>query len=115
MQNYLVKLLFNIHIDDENDRSQFDEQIRMVKSFSPEEAFFKARAMGRDEESTFLNAANQLVTWHFVDVLELYALNNYEDGQQLFSLSRKEEDHTTFITFIKQKAMELQTKSLSFA
>jgi hypothetical protein len=114
MQNYLVKLLFNINIDDGNDRSQFDEQVRLVKSFSPEEAFFKARSIGRDEESTFLNAENKPVTWQFVDVLELYAMHNLEDGQILYTRSKKEEDHQTYITFIKQKAMELQTKNLSY-
>lgn len=115
MKNYLVKLLFNINIDDGNDRSQFDEQIRMIKSCSPEEAFFKARTIGREEESTFLNAENKLVSWHFVDVLELYALNSYDDGEVLYSTGHKEADHQSYIRYIKQKAIELQTKNLSFA
>lgn len=115
MKNYLVKLLFNINIDDGKDRSQFDEQMRLIKSCSPEEAIFKARTIGREEESTFLNAENKLVSWQFVDVIELYALNSLDDGEVLYSNGRKESDHQSYITYIKQKAIELQTKNLSFA
>ncbi len=113
MQNYLVKLLFNIHIDDRNDCSKFDEQIRIIESNSAEEAFFKARSIGQNEEESFLSANNEIITWHFVDVLDVYDLSNMADGQLLYSCSKKDDDHQSYIKFIKQKALELQIKNLS--
>lgn len=114
MQSYLVKLLFNININEGEDRKQFDEQIRLIKSCSPEEAFLKARSIGRDEEEIFLNAENKLVNWQFIDVVELIALDQAGDGDHLYSNSLKENDHGSYIQFIKQKAMELQSKNLTF-
>ena len=115
MQNYIVKLLFNISIDKGSDRSQFDEQIRIIKSWNAEDAFHKARAIGYKENETFVNAQNKLVCWEFVDVTEVYALDDYKDGDQIFSSSVTEKDHKTYISFIKQKAMEVQIKNLTFA
>ena len=115
MQTYIVKLLFNISIDNGNDRSQFDEQTRIIKSWSAEDAFHKARAIGYKEDETFVNTENKLVSWQFVDVTEVYPMEDYKDGDQIFSNSRQEKDHQSYITFIKQKAMEVQIKNLTFA
>ena len=49
MQKYLAKLMFNINIDNGTDASQFDEQIRIIESHSVEDAFHKARGIGRKE------------------------------------------------------------------
>lgn len=115
MKNYIVKLLFNINIDEGNDRSQFDEQIRVIRAWSAEDAFMKAKSLGREEEEIFLNAENKLVKWQFVDVMELYALDDMIAGQLLFSTSHQAEDHQSYIKFIKQRSMEVQIKHLSFA
>ena len=53
MEKYLAKLMFNINIDNGNDASQFDEQIRIIESPSLEEAFYKARVIGKKEEEVW--------------------------------------------------------------
>jgi hypothetical protein len=115
MKQYLVKLMFNINIDNGNNTSQFDEQMRVVEAHSSEDAFFKARAIGKKEEETFLDSDNKLISWHFIDVAEIYPLENIKDGEQVFSNTRKIKDTRSFISFIRQKSMEIQAKNLTFA
>lgn len=115
MSTYLVKLMFNINIDHGNHTSQFDEQIRLVEAINEEEAFHKARAIGRHEEETFINSEKKLVLWKFIDVVELYCLSDVKDGQQIYSSTHEKTDTNSFINYIRQKAMVIQAKNLTFA
>lgn len=115
MNRYLAKLMFNISIDNENKTSQFDEQIRVIHAYDLESAFQKARTIGRQEEETFLNKDNKPVSWKFIDVAELYPLEEIKDGEQVYSLTHEKEDTNSFINYIRHKSMMIQTKSLTFA
>ncbi len=115
MQRYLAKLVFNINIDNGNHASQFDEQIRIVESNSLENAFHKARTIGRKEEEVFINQDNKNVNWKFIDVLDLYPLEELKDGDQVYSLTHENEDSKSFINYIRSKSMLIQAKSLTFA
>ncbi len=115
MQNYLAKLIFNINIENGSDVSQFDEQVRLVSSTNLENAFHKARTIGKQEEETFLNTQNNPVHWKFIDVIDVYPLDTLKDGEQVFSLTHEKEDTHSFINYIRQKAMAIQTKNLTFA
>jgi hypothetical protein len=115
MKKFLVKLMFNINIDNGNHTSQFDEQIRIVESNSIENAFQKARGMGKKEEETFVNNNNELVHWKFIDVIDLYELDSLKDGEQVYSNTHEKTDTNSFISYIRQKAMVFQAKNLTFA
>lgn len=115
MQRYLVKLMFNINIDNGSHTSQFDEQVRVIEAHHSEDAFFKARAIGKKEEETFMNTENKPVSWQFIDVAEVYPLENVKDGEQVYSTTRKIKDTRSFISYIRQKSMEIQAKNLTFA
>ncbi len=115
MNRYLVKLVFNINIDNGNNASQFDEQTRIVQAHSLEEAFHKARTIGKKEEDTFTNNENKLVKWQFIDVLDVYELENIKDGEQVYSNTHENTDRYSFINYIRQKAMVIQAKTLTFA
>ncbi|MES2565254.1 MAG: DUF4288 domain-containing protein [Bacteroidota bacterium] len=115
MSTYLVKLMFNINIDQGSHSSQFDEQVRIVEASNEEEAFHKARAIGRHEEETFFNHDNKIVLWKFIDVVDLYCLSNAKDGEQIYSRTHEKTDTNSFITYIREKAMVIQTKNLTFA
>ncbi len=114
MQRYLAKLMFNINIDNGNHDSQFDEQVRVIESHSMEDAFHKARAMGKKEEETFVNKDNKLVHWKFIDVADMYSLDTLKDGEQVYSSTHEKTDTTSFINYIRQKAMVIQAKNLTF-
>jgi Fe-S cluster biosynthesis and repair protein YggX len=115
MNWYLAKLVFNINIDNGNNASQFDEQTRLIQANHLEDAFFKARKIGKQEEEKFLNKENKPVDWKFIDVINLYPLDNVKDGEQIYSNTHLKEDATSFIQFIRQKSMLIQAKNLSFA
>jgi hypothetical protein len=115
MNRYLAKLMFNINIDNQNRTSQFDEQIRVIYSHDFDNAFQKARTIGKQEEETFLNKDNTPVNWKFIDVVELYPLEEMKDGEQVYSLTHEGEDTKTFINYIRHKSMLIQTKNLTFA
>lgn len=115
MNRYLVKLMFNINIDHGQHASQFDEQTRIVESFNADEAFHKARAIGKKEESIFMNQEQQQVKWQFIDVSDIYEIERIKDGEQVYSNTHEIPDHHAFINYIRQKAMVIQAKSLTFA
>ena len=115
MKRYLVKLMFNINIDNGKHAHQFDEQIRIVEAHNQEAAFQKARNIGKKEEETFVNSDNKLVNWQFIDVAELYELESLKDGEQLYSTTHENTERHSFIDYVRQKAMLIQAKSLTFA
>ncbi len=115
MQRYLVKLMFNINIDNGNHASQFDEQIRIVEAYSLESAFQKARIIGKKEEEIFINNENKMVNWQFIDVLDVYELESLKDGEQVYSTTHENTERHSFINYVRQKAMLIQAKSLTFA
>lgn len=115
MNWYIAKLVFNINIDNGTHTSQFDEQVRLIKGVSMEDAFFKARHLGKKEEDSFINKENKSVNWKFIDIADIYELQNAIDGEQLYSTTHEKEDSDSFIKLIRHKSMVIQTKSLTFA
>lgn len=114
MQQYLAKLMFNIHIENGKNHTQFDEQIRLIEANSYETAFQKARSLGKHEETIFLNKDNKTVSWKFIDVTELFALQNFKDGEELFSITHEDQNPNSYIDYIREKSIEVQVKSLTF-
>lgn len=114
MSLYLAKIVFNINIDNGKHIKQFDEQTRLIEAKNVEDAFFKARKIGMKEEESFVNQENKAVKWQFIDVVDLYPLQEISDGEQIYSSTVEREDAQSFIQFIKQKSMLIQTKTLTF-
>ena len=115
MTRYLAKLVFNIDIENGENSSQFDEQTRIIEAKSLQDAFFKAKQEGKKEEVIFYNQNNQAVSWKFIDVAELYSLDELKDGEQVYSTTHESVNARTFIDLIKQKSMIIQTNFLTFA
>ena len=53
MNWYLTKIVFRIVCGEGKHTPQFDEQLRVIAADNKEEAFYKARAIGKDEEEFF--------------------------------------------------------------
>ena len=104
MNWYLTKIVYQIICGDGNHTPQFDEQLRLIAAPSAQEAFCKAQRIGRTEEETFLNERKDLVKWRFIDVCELYQLNELIDGAEIYSRVQETEDATGFISMVKSKA-----------
>ncbi len=55
MKPFTAKLIVSINIDQNSDRSQFEEQIQSVKTESELETFHKLKSLGQKEETHFTN------------------------------------------------------------
>jgi hypothetical protein len=114
MKWYIAKLIFNINIEGTL-QAQFDEQLRLINAHSSEEAFYKARALGKKEEETFLNENSHQVSWKFIDVAELSSMDGLKDGAEIYSNTYEAEEANAYIKFVRHKAMVIQSENLVFA
>ncbi|MCW3073123.1 MAG: hypothetical protein JWP69_192 [Flaviaesturariibacter sp.] len=104
MQWYLAKLVYQIICGDGQHTPQFDEQLRLIASVDADEAITKAYTIGQLEEETFCNQKQQLVSWQFIAVSELYPVSDFIDGAEIYSSIREADDAAAYITFVKAKA-----------
>jgi hypothetical protein len=108
MNWYLTKIIFQIICGDGNHTPQFDEQLRLILAEDEAEALIKANTIGEDEQESFLNERTQLVKWQFVDVTELYKLNNMIDGAEIFSRIEEYDHADAYIDLAHRRAAQLQ-------
>lgn len=108
MNWYLSKMVFRIICGDGNHTAQFDEQLRLVKAGSKEEAFHKSQLLGGREEEMFFNQNQQLVQWQFISVSELYQLNELIDGAELYSRIEETENADSYLHIIHKKAEQIR-------
>jgi len=110
MQWYLAKLVYRIVCGTGDHSAQFDEQLRLVSAVDEEQAFEKAMAIGSNEQDTFFNNREQLVTWKFINISELYRLSELIDGAELYSRINEVDDAESYITFVNRKAVSIKQK-----
>ena len=115
MKKYIAKLVFNIQVKDGVNQSQFDEQLRLIEATTSADAFLKARMLGEKEQTIFKNATGENVNWKFIDVSDIQLLNSLNDGTEIYSFTREEEDSKDYINFIRRKAQVLQIREMAFA
>ncbi len=104
MNWYLTKMVFRIICGDGNHTAQFDEQLRLITAASKEEAFHKAQLLGTNEEETFFNQQQQLVQWQFINVSELYRLNDLIDGAEIYSRIEEQDNADSYLHIVQKKA-----------
>ena len=104
MNWYLAKIFYQIICGDGRHTAQFDEQLRLIKACTKEDAFLKAQQTGKAEEETFVNQKKQLVQWQFINVCELYRLSSLIDGAELYSRIEERDNAAAYIDIIHKKA-----------
>jgi hypothetical protein len=106
MNWYIAKVVFRInHIG----KPQFDEHLRLIAARNYEEAFKKARLLGISEEDSFLDNRLHPVRWEFVNIADLYPIDQLTDGIELHSSIREEEEAAPYIRSIHQKAVDIES------
>ncbi|QEC55500.1 DUF4288 domain-containing protein [Flavisolibacter ginsenosidimutans] len=114
MNSYLVKLVYQIVCGDGQHTPQFDEQLRFLAAHNEEEALHKGRSIGVQEEEIFYNKRQQLVQWKFINVPEIYSLNELSDGAEVFSQIKETDDPHSYCHFVHHKAAQLLKQPASF-
>lgn len=107
MNWYLAKIVFRIVCGDGEHVPQFDEQLRLIRAETKENAFRKAQSVGEKEQETFLNRKEQLVQWQFINVSELYKLSELIDGAEVYSRIEEKDNAEAYIYTVNQKAENL--------
>ncbi|MBS1760838.1 MAG: DUF4288 domain-containing protein [Bacteroidetes bacterium] len=113
MNWYITKIIFRIVCGEGNHTAQFDEQLRLFKASSAEEAFLKAQILGSREEDTFYNQQQELVKWQFINVSEVVLLPNINDGAMLYSFTAEKENGVLYEQLIRDKALQIETGYLT--
>lgn len=109
MNWYLAKIVFRIVCGDGNHTAQFDEQLRLINAAGKQQAFDKAAELGRSEEDSFYNIHQQPVQWSFVNVSELYRLEELLDGAEIYSKIKEVEDGISYTDLIHRKAKHISS------
>jgi hypothetical protein len=107
MKWYSINLVFNIDINDGEDRTQFDEQLRLIEAASSADAFFKGRMLGKEEEEILVNKKGRTVQWKFIDVSEVKMLE-MKSGSMLYSKTYIDDNYTEYINSVSRKSQVLQ-------
>lgn len=104
MNWYLVKIVFRIICGDGQHTPQFDEQLRLAKADSIEEAFLKMKERAESEELSFMNNNQQLVQWKFINISEVFKLGELIDGAEIYSRVEECDDAKNYIDLVNHKA-----------
>jgi hypothetical protein len=115
MKTFIVKLIFQIEMNEKVKQAQFDEQTILIAAKDMATAFQKAKAKGVTLQQNFKNANSVDVNWKFIDVTDLFEINSYKDGEQLYTKTHEAIDSNGFIKFVKHRSQVIQTKLLNFA
>ena len=109
MNWYLAKVVFRIICGEGLHNAQFDEQLRLISAEDQQQAFEKAKALGKQEEETFYNKQKKLVQWKFVGVAEAYPLVDMIDGAELYSKIQEPEDAESYTRTVRRKEAQLES------
>ena len=104
MNWYLTKIIFRIICGNGDHTPQFDEQLRLIKANDEKDALAKAQCLGLKESDAFINAKEQEVQWKFINIAELYKINGFIDGAELYSRIYETDNADEYIDLINKKA-----------
>ena len=108
MNCYLAKIVYQIICGEGNHTPQFDEQLRLIAADNYTAAFEKATKIGYHDEESFYNQFQKLVQWKFINVCELYCMDDYADGAEMYSCIKEIADPRMYINQVQKKAAQLQ-------
>jgi hypothetical protein len=108
MKWYVAKFVYQVICGEGQHTPQFDEQIRLITAQDEATAYEKAYVTGVREEESFDNKKNELVLWKFINISELFYLNNLIDGAEIYSRINEVEDAEAYTTFVNKKAESIK-------
>jgi hypothetical protein len=105
MKWYLVKIVFQVIIAGRGGPPRFEEQLRIIRAATKDDAMCKAQRLGAAEETTVININNnRLAEWKFINVSTLYQLKELLDGAEIYSSTHEPDCADTYINMIHSKA-----------
>lgn len=108
MNWYIAKLIFRIVCGDGNHQAQFDEQLRLISAVNEDQAQEKARDIIQQEQIDFLNSHQQTVKWEFINITDLYKVDELKDGAELYYNIVEVDDADAYIESSNQKTVLIE-------
>lgn len=105
MNWYIAKLIFRIVCGNGNHQAQFDEQLRLINAVDENHALEKVRQIINQEQVDFLNTNQQTVRWEFINLTDLYKIDEIKDGVELYYNILEVDDANEYIEASNQKAL----------
>ncbi len=109
MNWYIAKIVYQIMIDHGEYEPQFEEQLRLIRANSYQEALGKANLLGDQEEALFYNYKDEPVYWKFIDVAELRPVHELRDGMQLSSHIEHPKYAEEYLSIMYSRAESIRT------
>jgi hypothetical protein len=109
MKWYVAKYVYQIISGEGNHTPQFDEQLRLIRAEEFNWAKEKALIIGKLGESTFVNYQQQIVTWKFINVVDMTLIQTLEDGAELYSITEEPTDVNSYLEVMSTRAKRLMT------
>jgi hypothetical protein len=107
MNWYLAKLVYRIICSDVDNRSEFDEQLRLLFAEDELHAFQKARLLGDKETYSQTGLEETLIEWKFIDVSELHKIDIGTDGAEMYSHISIQDNPDVYIRNTHKRALHL--------
>lgn len=107
MNWYLAKIVYQIICGEGKHTAQFDEQLRVLAAVDDNAAFNKAQQIGIQEQTCFYNAQQKLAQWNFINITELYCLNEHVDGAEVYSKIWNMQNADSYIYQVHEKAKQI--------
>jgi Domain of unknown function (DUF4288) len=109
MNWYLIKIVFQVIINENDAIAKFDEQLRIIFAASKDAAFAKAQKLGRAEEECIINMrSSNPITWKFINVSSLYQLKELLDGAEIYFNTYETDSAEEYIDTINKKAAHIK-------
>jgi len=105
MNWYVAKLIFRITFGNGNHQPQFDEQLRLISAPGEKEALRKAKKLIRAEQLVLENKKQSAIRWDFIDMTELYQLDELKDGSEIYCNILEVNNAEEYIEMSHQKAL----------
>ena len=103
MNWYLAKIVYQIECGSDYLLAQFDDQLRLIMATDEEQALQKAYSIGESEQMTLVNNNEQLVSWRFINVAELYCVSHHLDGAEVYSSVHEVSNADAYIKLVNDK------------
>jgi hypothetical protein len=82
---YAARLILKCTVGNQISDFLYDEQVRLIKADTADEAYSKALQLGREEESDYQNNEKERVRWSFEGLFDLDRIDKLEDGAEITS------------------------------
>ena len=107
MEWYVAKLVYQILNSKKSHTPQIDEQYRLISADDASWAWEKANILGKLGECKLDDSKETSVQWKFINVVDLFEINELSDGAELFSGTDEPNDLEEYMAISELRAKRL--------